>query len=88
MSTKPASVIKDPDVDETVSTTNDNHVVVPADIDDNYVVVPADIDDNYVVVSADINDNYVVSADKTLNNIIFICKRQNIYLLKDIIRLG
>jgi hypothetical protein len=77
MSTKPASVIKDPDVDETVSTTNDNHVVVPADIDDNYVVV-----------SADINDNYVVSADKTLNNIIFICKRQNIYLLKDIIRLG
>ena len=77
MSTKPASVIKDPDVDETVSTTNDNHVVVPADIDDNYVIV-----------SADINDNYVVSADKTLNNIIFICKRQNIYLLKDIIRLG
>ena len=77
MSTKPASVIKDPDVDETVSTTNDNHVVVPVDIDDNYVVV-----------SADINDNYVVSADKTLNNIIFICKRQNIYLLKDIIRLG
>jgi hypothetical protein len=77
MSTKPASVIKDPDVDETVSTTNDNHVVVPADIDDNYVVV-----------SADINDNYVVSADKTFNNIIFICKRQNFYLLKDIIRLG
>ena len=77
MSTKSASVIKDPDVDETVSTTNDNHVVVPADIDDNYVVV-----------SADINDNYVVSADKTLNNIIFIYKRQNIYLLKDIIRLG
>ena len=71
MSTKPASVIKDPDVDETVSTTNDNHVVVPADIDDNYVVV-----------SADINDNYVVSADKTLNNIIFICKRQNIYIIR------
>lgn len=36
MSTKSASVLKDPDVDETQSTIDDNYVVVPVDIDDNY----------------------------------------------------
>jgi hypothetical protein len=39
MNSKSASVFKDPDVDETQSTIDDNYVVVPADIDDNYVVV-------------------------------------------------